>query len=455
LDLFGICRKLSPEVGMASRSASLAGAEPLTAPWATAEAPDTEPEVLIVGAGPVGLFAALLLVERGIRVVIVDQERRPAARSYALALHPASLRLLDQVGLAADLLERAQKIDSLAFYGEGRRRAALDLSSLSTDFPCLAVLSQQDLESALERRLEDAGGRVLWNHRVADMHLGGGAAVATIERLERLGTGEDAPTAVADAYIVRPEHVLGADGFHSVVRHALQASWIEISPAELFAVFEVAVDGDPGSEARVILDEGATSVLWPLGMHRARWSFQIDDWPGFEEPRFKSRRLPQVADEPFPYLVRGRLEKLIAERAPWFSLDMGEVIWSMTVRFEHRLAGRFGRENAWLAGDSAHLASPVGAQSMNLGLKEAWDLARAFDGVLREDAPLELLERCEAEHRNEWRRLLGARGKPSCGPATDPWVRKHAACLIPCLPASGADLDLLLRQLGLALTGGQ
>jgi len=439
---------------MAFRSASLTGAEPLPASWAADETPDTEPEVLIVGAGPVGLFAALLLAERGIRVEIVDQERRPAARSYALALHAASLRLLAQVGLAADLLEQAQRVDSLGFYSGGERRAALDLASLSTDFPCLAVLPQQVLEGALERRLEEAGGRVLWNHRVAGLHLGGGAAVATIERLELLERGDDAPVGVAESWVVRPEHVLGADGHHSIVRHALQASWIEISPAELFAVFEVSVDGDPGSEARVIVDEGSAGVLWPLGMHRARWSFQIDDWQGFEEPRTKSRRFPRVADEPFPYLVRGRLEALIAERAPWFTMEMGEVLWSMAVRFEHRLAGRFGHENAWLAGDAAHLASPIGAQSMNLGLKEAWDLARALYGVLREDAPLDVLERCEAEHRNEWRRLLGARGKPHAGPATDPWVRKNAAHLLPCLPASGADLDHLLRQLGLELTGG-
>jgi len=434
---------------MAGRAASEVGAVPRLAREETGDVPDTEPEVLIVGAGPVGLFAALLLVEKGIRVEIVDQERRPAARSYALALHPATLRLLAQVDLADDLLERSQRVETVSFWSAGERRATLDPRASSPDFPCVAVLPQQLLESALESRIEAAGGRVLWNHRVAELHLGGGAAVAAVERVERLDRAEDAPVGAVETFVVRPELVLGADGPCSIVRRALQESWVEISPPELFAVFEVAIDGDPGNEAQVVLEDGAASVLWPLGLHRARWSFQIDEWEGFVEPRFKSRRFPQVADEPFPYLVHDRLRELIAARAPWFTARLGEVIWSMAVRFERRLAGRFGRGIAWLAGDAAHLASPVGAQSMNAGLREAWDLAGSFDRILREDYPLDLLERYDAEHRNEWRRLLGAHGKPRPGPAAAAWVKKNAAHILPCIPASGDDLDRLLRQIGL------
>jgi len=432
----------------------LAGEETRFAP---SSEPDLEPEVLIIGAGPVGLFTGLLLADRGIRVEIVDQERRPAARSYALALHAATLRLLAEVGFAADLLERSQRVETLAFYEGAERCAALDLSALSSgsaESPCVAVLPQQLLESALESRLEAAGGRVLWNHRVAELALGGGAAVAGVERVERLDRTEDSPVAVTERYVVRPRHVIGADGHGSIVRKALHVSWVEMSPAELFAVFEMTVDRPLGTEVRVTLDKGGSSVLWPLGPHRARWSFQIDGWEGFEESRHKSRRFPQVADEPFPYLIRERLTELIAARAPWLTAEIGEILWSMVVSFEHRLAGRFGRENAWLAGDAAHLASPVGAQSMNVGLREAWDLARDLDWVLRDDYPFEVLERNAAKHRHEWRRLLGAGGQPQPGPATSAWVRKHAARLIPCIPASGDDLDHLLKQIGLELTGG-
>jgi len=446
---------------MSDRAAAQIGAIPRTAREAVGDAPDTEPEVLIVGAGPVGLFAAILLSEKGIRVEIVDQEERPAARSYALALHPATLRLLAEVGIAGDLLEQAHPVDTLSFWSGAERQAVLDLSSSSSssssssgsspDFPCVAVLPQQLLENALESRLTQAGGRVLWNHRVRELHVGGGAAFAAVDRVEKVERPEGSRVVVAESFIVRPELVLGADGHRSIVRKALRDSWIEMSPPELFAVFEVSVDGDPGNEVRVVLDNGQSGVFWPLGRHRARWSFQIDEWEGFEEPRHKNRRFPQVADEPFPYLVHDRLRELIAERAPWFNQPLGEIIWSMAVRFEHRLAGRFGAGNAWLAGDAAHLASPIGSQSMNLGLREAWELARGFDWILREDSPLTLLERYNTERRHEWRRLLGVLGRPHTGPATPSWIKQNAARLIPCIPAAGDDLDCLLRRIGLDL----
>ncbi|HEY2289994.1 MAG TPA: FAD-dependent monooxygenase [Thermoanaerobaculia bacterium] len=405
--------------------------------------PQERPEVLVAGAGPVGLMAALALAEQGIQVQIVDQERRPAARSYALALHPQSLRLLDEVGLAEELLARAHRIERLAFYEGMERRAELDFTALPAEFPFVAVLPQQILEGTLESALKRRGVPVLWNHRLVELHLGGGGAAALVER--------HGPAGVEDGFDVRPEFLIGADGHRSIVRHALQASYVEMAPAELFAVFELVADGPPEGEARVVFSGSHTGVLWPLGGRRYRWSLQVDEWEGFEEPRFKSRLYPEVGDEPFPYLVRDKLRELTLKLAPWFEADLGEIVWSMAVRFERRLAGRFGHGKAWLAGDAAHLASPVGAQSMNVGIREAYDLARRLGFILREDYPRDLLESYAAAHRHEWRQLLGARGKPEPGPSTDPWVRKHAARLLPCVPGSGDDLILLLRQLGLVL----
>jgi len=426
---------------------------PLAAREAVDVEPDSEPEVLVVGAGPVGLFTALLLARRGIEVQVVEQERRLAARSYALALHPGSLRLLDQVGLARESLERGHCVDRVAFYEGQERRAEIDLTVLASPFPCAAVLPQQVLEGLLESRLEQEGKRVLWRHRLAELHLGGGAAVAVVERL---ASDEDV---VEETRVVRPGVVIGTDGSHSAVRRALRASYVEMSPPETFGVFELAADVPPGSplhhEIRVVLDGSGAGVLFALGGHRFRWSFQIEEaeWGEFVEPRFKRRVFDAVGEDPFPYLVRERLEKLIATRAPWFTADLGDIIWSMAVRFEHRLTGRFGRENAWLAGDAAHLASPVGVQSMNIGLREAADLARHLSRVFREKTPLSTLDDYEATWRREWRCLFGARGHPSRTAATEAWTRRHAARIPSCIPASGDDLNTLLRQIGLALPG--
>jgi 2-polyprenyl-6-methoxyphenol hydroxylase-like FAD-dependent oxidoreductase len=411
----------------------------------TLQVPDSMPEVLVVGAGPVGLFAALTLAELGIRVQIVDQERRPAARSYALALHPQSLRLLGEAGLAEELVPMAHRVSSMAFYEGQERRAAVDFSVLPGTLPCVAVLPQQILEGALESRLLRRGIPVLWNHRVSEIALTPGAVVAEVERLER-GVEQ---VAVRERFDVRTDFILGADGHRSLIRKSLAEPFEEMGPAELFAVFEVTASGPAEHEAKVVFHQGKAGVLWPLGGRRFRWSLEIADWEGFEEPRFKSRHFPQVGDDPFPYLVREKLHQLLAERAPWLIADVGEIVWSMAVRFERRLAGRFGHGRAWLAGDAAHLTSPIGSQSMNGGLIEARDLARRLASILREDYPLSLLDRYEATHRTEWSRLLG--GEAQAGAAAGPWVREHAQRLLPCLPASGDDLALLMGQLGLEL----
>ncbi len=420
-------------------------------PWAVRRAagtePDREPEVLVVGAGPVGLFTALLLHRRGVQVQIVDQARRPAARSYALLLHPGSLRLLDAAGLAGEALERGHAVDQVAFYEGPDRCAAVDLAALGPPFACAAVLPQQALEGLLESALEREGGRVLWRHRVSDLHLGGGAAVAVVERLALDSE------AVEESWMLRPGVVIGTDGHQSAVRRALRASYVEIRPPERFAVFELAADGPASREVRVVLDEEGAAVLVALGGNRFRWGFQIDEsqWEELLEPRFKRRVFDTVGDDPFPYLARQRLEELIARRAPWFSRTLGEIVWSMAVRFEHRLTGRFGHENAWLAGDAAHLACPIGGHSMNVGLREAADLAHQLGRILRERHPLDSLAGYEKARRSEWRRLLGARGHPEANAAASGWVRRHAARIPACLPASGDDLDALLRQIGLAL----
>src|SRR6187401_1274414 len=120
-------------------------------------------EVLVVGAGPVGLLTAILLSERDIQVQIIDSEAGTAARSYACALHPASLRLLDRLGLAATVLEHSHRIPKMVFYEGASRCAQINLSEFGGN--CL-VLPQNVLEDILEQRLRQKSHlAVNWNHR--------------------------------------------------------------------------------------------------------------------------------------------------------------------------------------------------------------------------------------------------------------------------------------------------
>jgi NADPH-dependent dioxygenase len=114
-------------------------------------------QVLVSGAGPVGLVTALFLNRRGVRVAVLDEQMRTAARSYACAVHPQTLELLDEIGVADELIARGQRVDTFAYYDGAERKLELRYAQLGGRFPFLLVVPQPLLEDALERRLASEG----------------------------------------------------------------------------------------------------------------------------------------------------------------------------------------------------------------------------------------------------------------------------------------------------------
>src|SRR6266851_4962004 len=151
-------------------------------------------EVLVVGAGPVGMFTALLLAENGLEVKIVEQASRTTARSYACALHPRTLTLFGQAGLADDVIKLGQRVERMAFYEGDSQRAEINLAGLSGDYPFLLVLPQSALEGVLEERLRrKAGIQIEWNHRLSNLQQERQEVLATVEKLGGTGTGYIVP----------------------------------------------------------------------------------------------------------------------------------------------------------------------------------------------------------------------------------------------------------------------
>ena len=410
-----------------------------------------ETEVLVVGAGPVGMMTGACLAQRGIRTQILDQGYRPAARSYALALHSGTLAILERLGLAQTIVERGKIVDTVAFYDGEQRRLSLDLAALETRFPYAVVLPQSILEEALAQRLKALGVPVLWNHRGTDLRIGEGMAKVGVEKLIEESAGYGAlrrhtgnpPVGVHSFFVV------GADGYRSAVRQALKLEYEDLG-SRTFGVFEFESPWNPEQEVRVVLDSRSTNVLWPLGGNRLRWSFELTQEQR-SSPRLKRRLLMQMGEEAFPFLAQELLEEMIAQRAPWFTAPIHDVIWSIAVQFDRRLVPRFGSGNAWLVGDAAHLVDPAGVHSMNIGMREADDLARRFYEILREGAPHTTLEEYNEERLAEWRPLYGLNGKPRPREGTDDWVAINALRILTSLPASGEELLALVDQIGLEL----
>lgn len=397
-------------------------------------------DALVVGAGPVGLFTAAALAERNVRVQLIDKGWRPSVHSYALALHPGSLRLLGEMGIVEDLVERGQRIDRIAFYEGEDRLADVALSEVGGPYPFILVLPQSDLENALEKRVRAHKIRVAWNHQMMSAQPAADGVTAEVARMDKVSLGY--PVARTDWVITkkfqsRAEFLVGADGYHSLVRRVLGFRYENLGGMEIYAVFEFASPEPLEPEMRIVFHEGLLSVLWPMTERRGRWSFQVP------------------ASGPTPAASVESLGELLEARAPWFQPVPREVYWATTTQFERRLVDRFGRDRAWLVGDAAHLTGPVGVQSMNVGMAEAGDLAERLARVIRDGADGKELEAFEAGRQREWRSLLGIENPPRAREEAPEWVKRQAARLVACIPASGQDLDRILGRIGLTTSGSE
>ena len=391
-----------------------------------------DPEVLVVGAGPVGLVAALFLQQHGVRVEVVDMHRRTTQHSYALAIHPRTLRILDEAGLSDGVIGAGRKVTKVAFYEGRERHAEIDYSTLVTKHPYLLVLRQSVLERAAEEALHQKKLKVLWGHRLQSLTVDDAAPRAEVAKLEQVATGYPVARTewlVVRSETIRPAYVIGADGYDSAVRRMAGIEMEEQGVGQIFSVYEIEAAGELPVEVRVILDPDLTSVYWPLEDGRCRWGFQIESTSAHEASM-------------------ERLKQLIAARAPWCSAQPTQIYWSTLGLFESRVARSFGKGGAWLAGDAAHQAAPVGVHSMNSGLVEARELASRMTRILRADRSAPLLEDFATKTHEAWRRLLGAREVRAL-PGADSWVRQTGARILACVPASGDDLEPLLRQIGL------
>ncbi|HWA73990.1 MAG TPA: NAD(P)/FAD-dependent oxidoreductase [Polyangiaceae bacterium] len=386
-------------------------------------------QALVVGAGPVGLFATLCAARRGLRALLLDQGFRDYAPGHATLLHGSTLQLLREIGLAKELEAKGRSISRIAICVDGA-----SVTNLSLPSPALAV-PQSVLEGVLLVALRAEGADLRPAHQAATIEQHDDYAEVRVIRQER-ATRDDPHQSEwqpVESSLIRADYVIGADGYESRVRSALSIEAVDVGPSESFAMFEAEAPGDTWSDTEEIgIFDELGSVVLPLAGGRRRWAFQIN------------KQLDQPPDI-------GRLRALITERLQRQDYGVDRIDWGTVIQFERRMARRFGRRRAWLAGDAAHVTSPLGGQSMNVGLSEARDLVNRITDSIRDRNGVHL-ERYAAEREREWHKLFGLNVQFDLLPHAPRWLAAHARRIVPALPASGTQLTDLLSQLGLRLS---
>lgn len=392
-------------------------------------------DVLVVGAGPVGLWTALRLHQLGVRELrLIDRAQRTNLHSYALALHSRSLELLEAAGLLEDALTRGHRISRIGLYEGSTLQAELDLTSLPSRHPYVLVLPQSSLEAILEHHLRAQHQPVEWYHELVEATSGPDSVRVRIATLTQTMQGYpilELVQSVAHVRELESRFVIGADGFHSFVRRAAGIEYSSFGEATYYAVFEFRTPAILPDELRLQFDGSLGSALWPMGHGLYRWSFQIDAG---------QVNLP-INPEWF--------EQLLRSRAPWWADIPFEIVWMSKARFERRLADRFGSGRMWLVGDAAHLSWPFGVQSMNRGLEEGEELAQSIAAILSGNATEASLEAYGARAQAAWEALLGVTIQPEATDTASAWTRAHRLELLYSLPATGKALEALLAQVGL------
>jgi 2-polyprenyl-6-methoxyphenol hydroxylase-like FAD-dependent oxidoreductase len=311
------------------------------------------------------------------------------------------------------------------------------------------------LEDLFERRVAQHRQPGLhWLHRLADLQQHGGRVVATVDKLCETSKGYPIATwqhAVEKKIPIDAGFVIGADGRDSHVRQLMNIEHDIVAGSECFAVFEFESNTKFADEIRIVLDKGTANLFCPLPGNRGRWTFQIAPEVVPDEAHLKDRLHARLLDPTGDEEVLRQMHRLIGQRAPWFDAHAVELDWFTVIDFERRLAKQFGFQQCWLAGDAAHSTSPLGMQSMNVGLCEGMELAEAITAILRRGAPLDLLAEYNIDSRNQWQQLLGVEGAVTTTNRATPWAREHGSRILACVPASGEDLCQLLDQIGLGL----
>jgi len=342
-------------------------------------------DVLIVGAGPVGLNLAVDLGRRGVACRIIDKALAPLKYCRAIGVTPRTLEVFERFGVARQVIDAGLWITGMRSVVAGRGSEDMILPDLGLPYAQLGV-PQYETERVLTEALRGPG-----------IAIERGVELASLTQ-DAQGVTAELKDAAGATTTGRYAYVIGCDGAHSLVRKAIGATFEGEAYPWPFMLGDVHIDWElpygmalrairphndrpPDMFIAIPLPEGGryrVSMLAPPTLPTGAGDHGIQA----ETPGPSLADLQQVADDLLPGRPR-----------------LSDLRWSSVFRISMRLADRYGRGRAFIAGDAAHIHPPTGGQGMNTGIQDAHNLAWKLALVLRGEAPASLLDSYEAERR--------------------------------------------------------
>ena len=365
--------------------------------------PSPQP-VLIVGAGPTGLTAALELSRLGIPVRLVDKAAGPSTTSRALAVQSRTLELLAQRGLAEPLVAAGNPAHRATIYADNKELGGVDLRRIPSRYNFILLLAQSETEGFLREALAQHQVEPEWGTTFTGFEARpGGGIRADLTRT-------DGPAETYEA-----AYLISAEGSHSVARHALNLSFEGKTLGQHYALGDLHLDGDvPEDELSIFTATDGFAALFP--MRGGRFRLMVTD-PGHD----KTDAPPTLAE------LQAILDHLIPNRA-----KLRDMVWSSRYGINSRMMHTLRVDDVFFGGDAAHIHSPAGGQGMNTGIQDMLNLAWKLALVLRGQARPALLDTYEPERLQLIAKLLATTEKSTdLFNSTNPLVHWLLKILLP------------------------
>ncbi len=341
-------------------------------------------DVVIVGAGPVGLLLGCLLLRRGIGCRVLERRTAPGAHSRSIGIHPVALEVFDELDIAERFVAEGHRIERGHAWVNRRRVGTISFARCPPPYCFVLTLPQCRTEVLLEARLRELDPSALV--RGAEVLDCGHSSEATTVRYRRHG----------ETLSITGRFVVGCDGMQSVIRRAANIAFIGGDYPDTYVMGDFE-DTEQREDAEIYLHQEGLIESFPLPEGRRRWVVKTDSL------------LPQCRREDVVTAVRDRLGVDLADSRHFMLSAFG---------VQHYLAKPFVKGHLALAGDAAHVISPIGGQGMNLGWLDARHLAAALSAPEGDGGPVAALQRYDsvrraaairARRRGEFNMALGRR----------------------------------------------
>ena len=334
----------------------------------------TSTDVLIVGAGPVGLLLAAELSRDAVDVLLIDHHKTRSFFCKALGVTPRTLEIFDDLGIAQDAIDSGVWLHGVSAFNDSVPGPSMDVP---TDLPFGSLsLAQFDTERLLEACLHRCGGRVLYGRTLTGFEARADGVRAQVQ-------GPDGETQTVDC-----RWLVGCDGAHSKVRSTLGIDFAGGQYPQTFVLADLEVGWDLPRGRMYRFNTGAEAgqsggtALAAVPVHGSSRRYRLST----VVPDATLNTSGDAAGETFP----ATLDQITALMSPILpkGTTLSSLHWSSVYRVSHRIVPTYGKGRVFLAGDAAHLHPPVGGQGMNTGLQDAhnlaWKLTLASRGLANE-----------------------------------------------------------------------